>query len=259
MKDGENTKSRNFVTALARGLDILRAFEPGSSLLGNQEIAERTGLPRPTVSRLTYTLTELGYLHYNQRLGKYHPAPGVLALGYACLAYYGVRQVARPLMQELADSTNASVALTGRDRLNMIYLENCQGPGSLTVRLEVGSRIPLATTAAGRALLAVLPEGERGYLMEHIERKSGADWPAIRDGIEQAVRDYRMLGYTVSAGEWSDDVNAVGAPLTLPDSTVVAFNCGGPSFHLSRERLHEELGPRLKNLVRNVETMLVRS
>ena len=53
---------RKFVTALARGLEVLRVFTPTEGLLGNGEIAERTGLPKPTVSRLTYTLTKLGYL-----------------------------------------------------------------------------------------------------------------------------------------------------------------------------------------------------
>src|SRR5690606_20818969 len=58
---------RKFITALARGLDVLSVFRPDDRLLGNQEIAARTGLPKPTVSRLTYTLTKLGYLTHVER------------------------------------------------------------------------------------------------------------------------------------------------------------------------------------------------
>lgn len=246
------------MTALARGLDILRAFEPGHTLLGNQELAERTGLPRPTISRLTYTLTELGYLSYNPRLAKYSPAAGVLSLGYACLASFGVRQVARPMMQELAQELDVSVALGTRDRLQMIYLENCQGQGALTIRLDIGSRIPLATTAMGRALLAVVPEVERAYLLDRMRRHFGAEWGEVKAGIEAAVEEYRLRGYVSSRGDWAHDVNAVGVPLVLPDSTVVAFNCGGPSFLLNQQRLDEELGPRLRSMVHEVGKILSR-
>jgi len=70
---------RKFITALARGLEVLRVFTPTEGLLGNGEIAERTGLPKPTVSRLTYTLTKLGYLSHIERLAKYQLAPAALA------------------------------------------------------------------------------------------------------------------------------------------------------------------------------------
>jgi len=74
-------KDRQFVTALARGLEVLRAFQDCGGPLGNQEIAQRTGLPKPTVSRLTHTLKQLGYIVHDERLAKYRTGPGVLALG----------------------------------------------------------------------------------------------------------------------------------------------------------------------------------
>src|SRR5204863_7799793 len=58
-------------SALGRGLMILRAFDIGEPYLGNAAIAERTGLAKATVSRLTQTLLELGYLLYRADLGKY--------------------------------------------------------------------------------------------------------------------------------------------------------------------------------------------
>ena len=65
----EHEGDRQFATTLARGLEVLRCFTPLEPLLGNKEISVRTGLPKPTVSRLTYTLTKLGYLRHNMRLG----------------------------------------------------------------------------------------------------------------------------------------------------------------------------------------------
>src|SRR5580658_9911150 len=115
---------RKFVSALARGLEVLRAFTPTEGLLGNGELVARTGLPKPTVTRFTYTLTKLGYLTYVERLGKYQLAPAALALGYSALANMRIRQIARASMQQLADYADASVALGTRDRLDLIYVEH---------------------------------------------------------------------------------------------------------------------------------------
>jgi DNA-binding IclR family transcriptional regulator len=105
MAPGQDPAERDsqFVTALARGLDVLRAFHPKDGALGNQQLAERTGLPKPTVSRLTYTLSRLGYLTHLPEVGKYVLGAGVLSLGFTCLGAMGIRQIARPFMQELAD------------------------------------------------------------------------------------------------------------------------------------------------------------
>jgi len=248
---------RKFVTALARGLDVLRAFTPNEGLLGNQEIVTRTGLPKATVSRLTYTLTKLGYLSHVERLGKYQLAPAALSIGYSTLANMRIRQVARPYMQELANYAGASVSLGSRDRLSLIYVEHCRSKAAVMLRLDMGSRIPIATTAMGRALIAALPEREREWLISHIAKREGERWPKIRSGIDRAIKDLATRGFTVSAGDWHTDVFAVGVPLIAPDgSGVFAFNCGGPAFQINKERLESDIGPRLVNMVRNVEAAL---
>ena len=144
--DGEPVqpgKDRKFVEALSRGLDVLRAFSQGSVILGNQDIARITGLPKPTVSRMTYTLTKLGYLGYNQQLEKYQLSSGVLALGYAYVSNLKVRQLAKPYMDEFARQTNMSVGLTCRDRLHMIYVENRLPPEATLLRMDIGLKLPI--------------------------------------------------------------------------------------------------------------------
>ena len=84
------------------------------------------------MSRLTYTLTKLGYLRHNMRLGKYQLGSAVLSIGYPLLASMNVRQVARPLMKELADYCNGSVSMGVRDRLNMVYVESCRSGNGIT-------------------------------------------------------------------------------------------------------------------------------
>lgn len=250
---------RQSVRALERGLEVLRCFKPGDRFLGNQEIAQRTGLPKPTISRLTHTLTRLGYLSFSDKFGKYYLDTAVLALGYSFLANMDVRRLARPFMAELAEYAQASVALGVQDRLNMLYVEAYRSTATVTLTLDVGSQIPLATTSMGRALLCALSEQERDSLLAQVRLRNEGDWPRIRAGVDQALKDYAELGFCLSLGDWKKDVHAVAAPLVPSDgSRILVFNCAGASFQLRRHMIEDDIGPRLLNLVTNVKEALDR-
>lgn len=251
-------KDRKFVEALSRGLDVLRAFVPGEMLLGNQDIARRTGLPKATVTRLTYTLTQLGYLNYSERQEKYQLGTGVLALGFAYVSSLMLRQIAKPLMQDLAERSDAAVGLLARDRLEMIYIENCRPNHSETLRLDVGAQIPMASTAAGRAYLAELDEPDRNYYLDHLAKRHRDDWPALRKGIEAGLQQYDETGFVSSLGDWERSVNSAGVALKTSDGQVFSFNCGGPAFRVSATQIEEKVGPQLVHMVQSLNAMLVR-
>ena len=257
MKPVNAKEDRHFVTALARGLDVLSAFRSRDRMLGNQELARRCGLPKSTISRLTYTLTKHGYLeHAEDGSGNsgYRLGSAVLALGSAMLARMDMRQLARPLMQELADSSQAMVSLGMRDRLSMIYVENCRSESALTLSLDVGSRIPLATTAMGRAYLAHCSQADRDELMERIRELDPAAWPCVREKMDESIAQYREIGCCTSFGEWQKDVNAVAIAFRPPGGrSIMAINCGGPSFNLSRDFLLDEVRPQLLDLASRLQ------
>lgn len=250
LSDDEN--SGQFVTALARGLELMRCFTPRDNVLGNQELARMTGLPKPTVTRLTNTLMRLGCLKREVHSGKYQLDVGVLGFGYAMLSNLAIRTVAHPLMEELANHAQAAVAMASRDRLQMVYLDVVQGQGNMTMRRQTGSYLPLAQSSVGRACLAAMPETERDFLLDHIRQRESEQWPTIRKGLDKAFRDYADYGFCLSIGEWHRDVNSVAVPLVHPQYGLLTFNCGGPSFQLPRERLMDDIGPRLINMVNNI-------
>ena len=250
----KSATDRNFVVALSRGLDVLRAFRPNDGLLGNQEIAARTNLPKPTISRLTYTLTKLGYLTPVPRFEKYQLAPAAMALGYSALANLGIRHLSDPYRDQLMRETGGAVAIGARDRLSMIYFGQSRSDLTVGVLLDVGSRIPIATTAMGRAYLLALPDEERSVLMRDIRETAGNRWPKVREGIERAGEMIAKHGFAISAGEWHSDIHAAGVALRLNDGTgTYAFNCGAPAFKFSEDKLLHDIGPRLVAMVKNIE------
>lgn len=249
--DAPPAEDRHFVTALARGLQVLSCFRASDRTLGNQELAQRCGLPKSTVSRLTYTLTKLGYLEHDLDGGRYRLGTATLSLGSTMLARMDIRQLARPLMQQLADASQTMVSLGTRDRLSMIYVENCRSDAALTLSLDVGSRIPLATTAMGRAYLARCDERERLELMERVRDFDEYAWPQVQRGIERAMQEVQTLGVCTSFGDWQPDVNAIAIAFRTGDSqrTLMSLNCGGPATHVSREHLLDVVRPQLLQIV----------
>ena len=121
------------------------------------------------------------------------------------------------------------------------------------MRRQVGSHLSLHRSAIGRACLAAMPEDEREFILGHIRKRHPEDWPEVRKGLERAFRDSADYGFCLSLGEWQRDVNAVGVALHHESHGLLAFNCGGPSFHLKREKLEDDIGPRLLHMVHNIE------
>lgn len=237
---------RQFVNALARGLEVLRAFEVGDEMLGNQEIAARSGLTKPTVSRLTYTLTQLGYLNYDCQARKYGIGIGVVALVQPILKRIELRNLVRPLMQELADDVNAAVGIGTAEGMNALYLEVCRGAEAVTLRLEPGSRIDIFTSAMGRALFVAMRPHDREALLQQSARRDPKQYRRIEKALRKAVDDVEARGFCMSATDWHREVNGVGVPLTLSKGELVfALNCGGAAWTMSVERLENEIGPKL--------------
>lgn len=251
----ESKEDRHFVTALARGLEVLACFRSSDRALGNQEIAQRCRLPKSTVSRLTATLIRLGYLTHYEGTHKYALGTACLGLGSAMLSRLDIRKVARPLMQELADFSGGTVSLGARDRLSMIYVEHCRSSAAISLTLDIGSRIPVSTSAIGRAWLAVAPDAEREALLEQIRELDDVAWPRIRQGIEQGLQDHGTLGVACSFGDWQKDVNGIGRGFDPGNGMArMALNVGGPSYSLSPEFLLNEVRPRLLEVVRQLES-----
>jgi IclR family transcriptional regulator, positive regulator for flagellar biogenesis len=241
------------VSALERGIAVLRCFDEDRRVLSPTDLARITGIPRPTVTRLATTLVTLGLMRQERGSERFMLGPGVVSLARVFLAGLDVRATARPHMQALAESAGGSVYLAVRDGLEMVLIEACRPRSSmLSARLDVGSRAPMANSALGRAYLGAVDPAERHALIETLRLARGSDWAGLESGLMRALDDCNKLGYCISAGEFHREINSVSVPLVGPNGDVMALNCGSAAFVFTEEHLRREVAPKLIEMARTL-------
>lgn len=234
------------VSALARGLAVLRYIGASDAAATLKEISEGTGIPKPTALRLVGTLLAAGLLKRVPGSERYALGPGIMALSHSYLNKLDMRAEARVHMRAFAEEAGTTVHLGTRDRLEMVLLETVRPvSAALVMRIGVGDRLGLATSASGRAYLAALPDDDRERLIDTLRISMENRWPAVAPQLRQAIAQYRQAGYVASYGDWHPDVNAIAVPLVMPDGEIYSLNCGGPAFKLPPETLAGAVAPRL--------------
>jgi DNA-binding IclR family transcriptional regulator len=244
--DSDATSDPRYVTALARGIELLRAFKPQDRWLSHGEIVRRTALPQATVSRLSFTLTALGYLQHRSEAGEYALSPAVLGLGFAMLGNFDIARIARPTLQALADRCQAAVSLGARHNLEMIYVAHSRSTARLILGLDVGARLPLARTAMGRAVLCATPAIEREVLFKRMAAAEGDRGPPLSRRLTEVQSQFDAQGFVTTEGEWDPAISAAAVPVNLGDGrTLLGLSVGGASTWLNGSFLHDEVGPLL--------------
>jgi DNA-binding IclR family transcriptional regulator len=245
--DPSEAKDRNFVTALARGLDVLRCFRANESALTNTDFSERTGLPKATVSRLTHP-----------RTGTYRLGAGVLQLGFGVLTSMEIGDRAGEEMKALRDGPNSyiTVAIGEPYRLDVVYVCTKRSREDVALQMRVGSRLPLFDSAIGRAIMVGMDDvmRERSFAIAaqtdpELEARGRASYAA-------AVTEFAEKGFCSSYGDWRPDVNGIAVPVFSPNGSIVyGLNIGGPAFHVKKKQLETVYA---KRLIKAAEAISIR-
>ncbi|NOV24000.1 IclR family transcriptional regulator [Cupriavidus necator] len=222
IKPGQGKATPN--RSLERGVAVLRAFRAGSSMLGNSEIAERTGLSRSTVSRLTQSLVGTGMLEYIPQCRAYRLGIPVLSMAHAMRDSSQVLKVAAPMMVEVAMRHKINVGLAVAEGDEMVYLESFRYNRRQSLRTVVsGQRIPMALTSLGRAHLATLAaEAFSAMMSEMADKYRGRGWGELRRQIGAAVASVHEKGYCVAS--WQPQVVAMATPMGFDGYRVHVLN-----------------------------------
>lgn len=213
------------VDSLRRGLEILRCFRSGKKSLTRADIVDQTGIPRLTAQKLLKTLVAHHFLRYLSALDRYEPDVSCFVVGHALRASLPIIRVARSAMLELAKRFNVDVSLALREGVEMMIIEYCAGGGGIR-EFGVGTMIPLATSAAGRAWLWAQRPAIQGEFMERLRSESEEGDRRAIPGIYRAFQDLAELGYCFSLGEWMHEWHGIATPLVLEgQSGVLALAC----------------------------------
>lgn len=204
--------SRDFVSALSSGLDVILAFDDAHPRMTLSEVAARTGMNRAKARRFLLTLHALGYVRKHQRY--FELAPKVLQLGYAFLSANNYRSVIQQFLEDITARTGESSSLGQLDGDEVIYVARSAAPHRLmAITLSVGTRLPAAYTSMGRVLLAQLPEAELDAYLTRLAMTPYTD-KTITDParLKAAIGEVRQQGYAVADQELDPGLRSVAVP-----------------------------------------------
>ncbi|MGH9134183.1 MAG: IclR family transcriptional regulator domain-containing protein [Ilumatobacteraceae bacterium] len=246
--------SGDFVEALARGLDVIKAFGPTSMELTVSEVAVRTGLPRPTARRLLMTLEQLGYARLSS--GAYALTTKTLELGTACIAAQGIWDVARPHMLALVGKTGESSSMSQLDGSDIVYMARVPVAKIIAISVQIGTRFPAPATSMGQVLLADLTVSQLDDVLDI--PSASVIIPRVvfsRAELDDVLAGVRERGWAQADELLSIGIRSVAAPVRdRSGRTAAAMNVTVHAAETSRERLVGEYLPLLLEATAEVTT-----
>lgn len=246
---------RRFISALARGLDVLSAFSPERPRMTLSEIARKTGLPKSTVVRILFTLVETGYMGFQSSDGTFAPGPKAMTLGLTVIGSMDLVSLATPYLESLSARTGRTVNIGVRDDLSVIYCARVGAHQLLTLNIQVGSRLPLHNTAIGRALISFSAPEERDALLSRLaaEPESRASAAEIQRELEATL----ARGFVVTDRILSHSVRAIAAPIWKRGNTLAAaINVAFLAEAITVEEIVESTAPALLDAAASISLLL---
>jgi IclR family pca regulon transcriptional regulator len=218
---GRRDVSPDFIEALARGLDVIRVFQPRQPAMSLAAVAGAAGLARPTARRILLTLEQLGYVR--AAAGRFELTPRVLELGMTYVLSRNLWEVARPHMEHLVAQTHESSSIAQLDGPDIVYVARVAVPKIIALAVTIGTRFPAMQTSLGKVLLAALPPGDAEQVLAEPSRSPvTARWqpgPAERAAELRAVR---ARGWSLTDEQLAAGIRSVAAPLRDGEGTVIA-------------------------------------
>jgi IclR family pca regulon transcriptional regulator len=235
----------DFVESIARGFDVLKAFDRSRPTMSLSEVASAADLARPTARRILRTLTMLGYVWAAE--GNFELTPRVLELGLTYVQAFGLWDVARPHLEDLVAKTHESSSIAQLDGSDIVYVARVAVPKIIALAVHIGTRFPAVPTSLGKVLLAGLePEELEKTLAEPSRAGVAPRWQPDRAELDTALREVRAQGWALTDEQLALGIRSVAAPLRDGSGRVMAaVNVTVHAAETAVEKLRGEYLPML--------------
>jgi len=255
-QDGASVNPRDYVNSLARGLEVLRAFNRTGRKMTVSQVASETGNTRAGARRILLTLVHEGYALTDGKL--FDLTPQVLELGYSVLSSKGVWDIARPFIAQLSEEVRESVSAAILERFEVVYVAGTQYHRVISVGISVGSRFPAHCTANGRVLLATRPEEDWDTILENIDLKKMTEKTVTRKSdFRNVLKKVRQQGWSLVDQELEIGLMSIAVPVRNSSGGIVgAINVGVPTIRMTPQQMVDEILPKLLATSENIGASL---
>lgn len=254
--DAGGLNPRDYVSSLARGLEVLRAFNRTGRKMTLSEVAAETGNTRAGARRILLTLVREGYAVADGKL--FDLTPQVLELGYSVLSSKGVWDIARPFIDHLSDEIRESVSAAVLDKFDVVYVSGAQYHRVISVGITVGARFPAANTATGRVLLAAQPKETWAGMIQNVPLNRMTDRTVTdRDEFRRILEEVNEKGWCLVDQEMEIGLMSIAVPVYSSTGALVgAINVGVPSVRMTPDTMVNLILPKLQETVGNISRAL---
>ncbi len=246
----------SFMTSLARGLAVVKAFSDQRRAMTIAQISHKTGIPRAAVRRCLYTLKQLGYA--DSEANNFYLKPKILSLGYSYLSSTPLTIAAQPCLNHLSRTLNESCSLAVLEDDEVLYISRSQTSRVLSVALNAGSRLPAYCTSLGRVLLAGLPESELDAYFSRVKLVAFTDRTEISEArLREILAEVRQKGYAVVEEELEIGLRSIAVPVRgASGATMAALNIGAQATRVARAQVEQTFLPALLNSASELSVLL---
>lgn len=236
----------NFMTSLARGLTVIRAFTGANPQLTIAEVAKISGLPRAAARRCLHTLERLGYVGSDGR--RFSLRPRILALGYAFLSSAPLSETLQPVLERVSERVHESCSAAALDDDEIVYIARAATHRIMSVTLNVGSRLPAYCTSMGRVLLSQLPRAELDDFLGRVRLKPYTEKTVTsRDALRRVLEQVRERGYALVDQELELGLRSIAVPVRGASGAVVAaMNVSTQAARVGRREMEGRFLPALQ-------------